>query len=589
MHAPRPQPTAWTSLITTPMCLVATCLSVLAGLLAVAPVGAQGPTCAGESATIIGTAGVDLLRGTPGRDVIVGLGGDDVLIGAGGDDVICGGAGTDRLVGNAGGDLLIGGWGDDLLIGGVGPDVLRGGPGADTLRGGDGNDDLRGDEGNDLLYGEHGGDRLTGNGGHDRLFGGLRNDELFGGPGNDELRGGWGDDVLTGGWGNDLLGGSRGFDRCSPGRRILCEAGLVTIAPPTTTTVPPTTTTRVPATTTTTTLPPVTRSVLAYDSAWETPTLATLDEADEYFQHLQDRGYDGVLLSLLNHTVGSINGRNVNGDRQAEVVDGTIVVSEAHLAHMRAILDLAHDHELRVGFVPVWGAAYLNTAWWDEQCLDGPLTAENAGALGTQLGREIGNHEAIEFWIMGGDNLCHPLGEIEDVAVWRSLVSALRAEGVAAQTTFHPVAGNLSSNHKYRNVSRFAEEDWVDFLFPQTGHCEGGQVIADLVERLQDDFDKDVFLSESRYYEAGSDDWCRTQSSTNRIDATDIWNDVRAAVDAGVIGAAYGDWNRWKWCRPSTSGRLPYDDPCGEDGIAITLDTPGEDAFFAALEHWPIG
>jgi len=92
------------------------------------------PRCGGKSATIVGTAGRNVLRGTPGRDVVAGLGGRDRLIGRGGRDILCGGNGPDRLLGGKGRDRLIGGKGRDRLRGGPGRDVLRGGPGRDLQR-----------------------------------------------------------------------------------------------------------------------------------------------------------------------------------------------------------------------------------------------------------------------------------------------------------------------------------------------------------------------------------------------------------------------------------------------------------------------
>ena len=70
-------------------------------------------TCCGRKATIIGTAGRDVIRGTNGRDVIHGLGGDDVIYGLDGNDIICGGSGNDKLYGENGGDRLHGGSGSD--------------------------------------------------------------------------------------------------------------------------------------------------------------------------------------------------------------------------------------------------------------------------------------------------------------------------------------------------------------------------------------------------------------------------------------------------------------------------------------------
>lgn len=73
------------------------------------------PTCGGAPATVVGSAGADVLDGTPGPDVIVGLGGADTLRGLGGSDRICGGGGGDRLVGGSGADRLWGQAGRDRL------------------------------------------------------------------------------------------------------------------------------------------------------------------------------------------------------------------------------------------------------------------------------------------------------------------------------------------------------------------------------------------------------------------------------------------------------------------------------------------
>lgn len=90
--------------------------TLIAGLVVVGPinpVGAAGETCNGKVATIVGTAGAEVLTGTDAADVIVGLGGNDTINAKGGNDVICalasgdsrtqsvsidGGTGTDTAV-----------------------------------------------------------------------------------------------------------------------------------------------------------------------------------------------------------------------------------------------------------------------------------------------------------------------------------------------------------------------------------------------------------------------------------------------------------------------------------------------------------
>jgi Ca2+-binding RTX toxin-like protein len=107
-------------------------------LIQIAEATTEVPTCAGGSATIVGTNNDDVLQGTEGRDVIVGLGGNDQIFGKGGNDFLCGEG--DNAPGSPGNDRLNGGDGDDELYGddqgGNGNDRLDGGPENDFGDGG---------------------------------------------------------------------------------------------------------------------------------------------------------------------------------------------------------------------------------------------------------------------------------------------------------------------------------------------------------------------------------------------------------------------------------------------------------------------
>jgi VCBS repeat-containing protein len=111
--------------------------------------GPQAPRCAGERATITGTAGDDDLVGTKGRDVIAGLGGKDRIGGRGGDDLLCGGDGGDVIDGGPGKDFLHGGGGEDRISGQAGDDRLFGEGGNDDLDGGVDVDGCHGGKGSD--------------------------------------------------------------------------------------------------------------------------------------------------------------------------------------------------------------------------------------------------------------------------------------------------------------------------------------------------------------------------------------------------------------------------------------------------------
>jgi hypothetical protein len=135
--------------------------------------------CRGAIATMVGTAGDDVLVGTRHDDVIVARAGNDVVRAGRGDDKVCD---------NDGNDHVILGPGDDEAGGGRGSDRVDGGGGDDWLAGRYGNDQLNGGAGNDRLVGEIGNDSLRGNSGNDNIGGGPGTDDCLGGPGRDKIR-----------------------------------------------------------------------------------------------------------------------------------------------------------------------------------------------------------------------------------------------------------------------------------------------------------------------------------------------------------------------------------------------------------------
>lgn len=178
--------------------LVAACWLVASGSSARAQ--AAPVLCDGLTATLVGTAGADLLLGTDGPDVIAGLQGNDIIDGFGGDDVICGGRGHDRLIGGLGFDIIFGAQGDDEIYSGgtaslFPPFVLEDTRGGRIFAG----------AGNDIVYGSYRWDRMQGGPGDDTLFGFAGRDWMRGGPGNDVVIGHGGADDLNGGSGNDWV------------------------------------------------------------------------------------------------------------------------------------------------------------------------------------------------------------------------------------------------------------------------------------------------------------------------------------------------------------------------------------------------
>ncbi len=191
-------------------------LVVLAASLVATPASAA-LSCAGRTATIVGTDRREVLTGTPGDDVIVAGRGADTLIGLGGNDRLCGGRGRDFLFGGLGGDVLVGGRGADVLLGGAGNDFLDGGRDGDEVSFVFSTAGVRVDldagrargDGLDLIRRV---ERVVGSAGADRLLGGARADHLVGDAGKDIILGRGGGDTLEGGRDDDDLGGGDGVD-----------------------------------------------------------------------------------------------------------------------------------------------------------------------------------------------------------------------------------------------------------------------------------------------------------------------------------------------------------------------------------------
>ncbi len=213
-----------------------------------APASAEGETCNGLAATIVGAG---TIAGTPGDDVIVGSSGNDVIRGEAGNDTICAGAGADIVFDGDGRDRVYLEDGEDAFVAYAFKDpldVFDGGPGTDTaaywnrttgvrLSLNAGSDDGEQAEFDRLIAMEN----AIGGSGNDTLVGSNGDNFLSGGPGNDTIRDLSGADTVDGGAGNDevsqdatkdvgdYIDGSSGVDTISYAARPATATGGVVI------------------------------------------------------------------------------------------------------------------------------------------------------------------------------------------------------------------------------------------------------------------------------------------------------------------------------------------------------------------------
>ena len=186
-------------------------------------VGQALALCNGQTATITGTNGNDVINGTAGVDVIEALNGDDTINGLGANDVICAGDGYDTIVGGAGNDWIDGGAGADLVdyTNAPGPVTVNLNTGTAT---GDGTDTIA--NVSDAYGSWSYADVITGNANSNYLVGWGDADFIYGLGSGDTIQSGDGNDTIEGGAGNDNIQGGNGTDTVSYEN----AAGAVTVS-----------------------------------------------------------------------------------------------------------------------------------------------------------------------------------------------------------------------------------------------------------------------------------------------------------------------------------------------------------------------
>ncbi len=311
-----------------------------------------------------------------------------------------------------------------------------------------------------------------------------------------------------------------------------------------------------------------------YDTAWDMPFWAELGEVVTYFDHLEDSGYTGVWLSLMNHSSGiGVDGIvRETGTHQATFTNNQFDLDPTYRSHFETILDLADARGLRVGVLPMWGVHYLHDRTSTDNCAgvnQGPLQESNAFDWGQEVGNAFSSHPAVQYWILGGDNFCRPF---ESGTIWEEMANGLEAGGATQDMSYH-TAGYRESH------VLFADEDWVDFLSPQTSHCVEATTTEWFLQMLAT-FGKPVIAAEMRY-ETIEPAWdeCPAHGEDDPVLPSDVLEDAEAALAAGVSGMLYGHNERWAWGRSGNGsenlGWASVQPSFGAAGEQLVLDLLG--------------
>jgi hypothetical protein len=227
--------------------------------------------------------------------------------------------------------------------------------------------------------------------------------------------------------------------------------------------------------------------LLQGDAAWSLIANTTLDEARHYIADRRAKGFNTLIVNLIEYCFSQDPPRNLAGDEPFTTPGDFRTPNEAYMAHAERVLDLAADNGLLVILAPAYighpgrflGYESRPQGWYDEVVANG---AEGGRAWGDYLGRRFGRFQNI-IWCIGGDrNPEEALPGLDQMA------RGIRAAGVDNLFTAHVLP-------EHSPVDVFPEPDWLDLNPTYT---------YDIVHRkLEHDWKRDpvwpFYLIESTY------------------------------------------------------------------------------------------
>jgi Protein of unknown function (DUF4038)/Putative collagen-binding domain of a collagenase len=195
--------------------------------------------------------------------------------------------------------------------------------------------------------------------------------------------------------------------------------------------------------------------LLQGDAAWSLIANTTLDEARFYIEDRRRKGFNTLIVSLIEYCFAQDPPRNLAGDEPFTTPGDFRTPNEAYMAHAERVLDIA----ARNGMLVILAPAYLGSpnsshlgfegrpeGWYQEVLANG---AEGCRAWGEFLGRRFGQFRNI-IWCIGGD-----WNPGETAVALDQMARGIRAAGVENLFTAHVLP-------ECSPLDVFPEHDWLD-------------------------------------------------------------------------------------------------------------------------------
>jgi hypothetical protein len=200
------------------------------------------------------------------------------------------------------------------------------------------------------------------------------------------------------------------------------------------------------------------------DAAWSLIVGLTGSEAEQYLKNRRQKGFNTVMVNLIEHRFCKHPPLNVAGEGPFTTPGDFSTPNEKYFAHADWILRKAAENGIQVLLYPIYlGYKGTDEGWVEEALANGP---EKCLDYGRYLGKRYKDFDNI-IWLMGGDR--HPGPALEDVD--------MVALGIKEYDQRHAFSAHCDPEHSA--VDDFSGGRWLDFNTTYTYEIVHAKLLQD--------------------------------------------------------------------------------------------------------------
>jgi len=140
--------------------------------------------------------------------------------------------------------------------------------------------------------------------------------------------------------------------------------------------------------------------LLQGDAAWSLIVALTKEEAEHYLKDRREKGFNTLMVNLIEHRFCRNPPRNVYGDEPFTEPGDFTAPNEKYFAHVDWVIEKAAEYGIQLLLAPIYlGYEGTDQGWFEEVIAAGP---EKCLEYGRYLGDRYKDFDNI-IWLMGGD------------------------------------------------------------------------------------------------------------------------------------------------------------------------------------------